>query len=98
MKEMSDQTRGIIFAVLAVIIFMVSSHFLRPPPQKQVPNSQKQQAAQANAAATGASQTAAVGAATAASAAPAAVPAAAAAQASAETPVVVESSLYRVQL
>jgi YidC/Oxa1 family membrane protein insertase len=98
MKEMSDQTRGIIFAVLAVVIFLVSSHFLSPPPQKQIPNSQKQQAAQASATAAATATATAAAQPPAVTAASPAAPPAAAAQAAAETPVVVQSSLYRVQL
>ena len=91
MKEMSDQVRGIIFVVLVMVVIFAWSHFYTPPvppPQKQAQtSSQKLSPSPANPA-----EPAAKSAAMAAAAPPVA------AQAAGEMPVVVESSLYRVEI
>ena len=92
MKEMSDQVRTVVFIVLAMLIFFTWSHFfmLNPPPS-QGPGQTAAPVAPAQGSAT--PQTNAVPGNTAAAAAKIAV-----IQASQERIIVVESTLYRVEL
>lgn len=89
MKEMSDQTRGIIFVVIVIAITFIWMHFFQPPvpPQKPAPTAVQTAPAQSNGAKPAAAPAAA-------KPAPAVKPAAA----QAETNLVVDSSVYRVEL
>jgi YidC/Oxa1 family membrane protein insertase len=89
-KEMSDQVRGIVFVVLVIAITFIWMHYFQPPPQKPGPSAV--QTASAPNTSSKAALPAAVNAlpATSASATPV--------QAQGETPVVVESTVYRVEL
>ena len=102
MKEMSDQVRGIVFVVIVIVITFTWMHFFQPPvppPQKpgQIAGQTTGQtapgagSAQPSAAAPGATQMAA-------SAAPAVAPKIPTARATEEENIVVESTLYRVEL
>ena len=89
MKELSDQIRGIIFVALVLLITLVWLHFYQPSiPQKPVASAPQTAPGQT------ASQTARI-AATPAPAHPVAIPTI---QASREKTIVVESTLYRVEL
>jgi YidC/Oxa1 family membrane protein insertase len=91
MKEMSDQVRGVIFVILVMAVIFAWSHFFTPPPvpaQKQAQTSaQKAPAALANTPEPAAKVQESVAAAPPAEA-----------QAPGETSVVIQSSLYRVEL
>jgi len=94
-KEMSDQARGIIFIVVALIILFVWQHYFKPPvppPQSTKTPAGQVAPAQNSAPAPESSVATPSSASVAAAAPPEAV------QASAEKSVVVESSLYRVAL
>ncbi len=105
MKEMSDQTRGIAFVVIVVVVTFVWMHYFQPPvppPQKagtvagqsapgQTPASGSTQPAGAQGAMQGSMQMAA-------GEAPAVAAKIPVAQAVTETNIMVESDLYRVEL
>jgi len=97
-KEMSDQTRGIVFVVIVLAITFIWVHYFQPA---SVPQKAAQSSSQSAPAQTGTPSAATAGAAAAASqqapvpSRPVAIPTV---QASAEKSVVVESSLYRVEL
>ena len=96
---MSDQTRGVIFVVVVIAITFIWMKFFQPPappPQKTGPVAGNTAPAQ-NAGA-GSAQPSAGSAATQSSATPAVAPHISVAQATAEKNIVVESSLYRVEL
>ncbi|MGB0035899.1 MAG: membrane protein insertase YidC [Candidatus Acidiferrales bacterium] len=91
MKEISDQVRGVIFVVVAMLFFVVWSYFFKPPvtPPQQKPGPAAQ---------TSPTQTPAPPQTAAAPATAAAAPAPTVAQASEEKTFVLESPLYRVEL
>jgi YidC/Oxa1 family membrane protein insertase len=96
MNELSDQVRGIIFVVLVLLVIGVWSHFYTPPAapvQKGVPTAASQQAGSAQSTAGPSAMKSAP-----APAAPGTPAKIEAVQASAEKTVVVQSSLYRVEL
>jgi YidC/Oxa1 family membrane protein insertase len=92
-KEMSDQTRGIVFVVLVIAITFIWMHFFQPPvqPPKPAPS-----AAQTASITPGTNSKSAAGTSVSAHAAQAVI--AKAAQAQAETNLVVDSSVYHVEL
>ena|SRR5579864_2368201 len=93
MKEMSDQTRGILFVVIVIAITLIWIHFFQPPiPPAQNPNQfSGKPVAGAGSLQPPAGQTSA-------SAVPAVVPKIPVVRATAEKNVIVESTLYRVEL
>jgi YidC/Oxa1 family membrane protein insertase len=91
-KEMSDQTRGVIFVILVMVVTLVWARYYKPAPLPQQTASPISQSATATAAPT---KSAAVLPATTAEAAKPVV--ISTVQASAEKGVVVESPLYRVE-
>ena len=102
MNEMNDQLRAILFVVLALLILFAWSHFVKPPvpPQKPAEAQQHGVIAPQNAATSQAPIAAPVAsaektAAAAESSKPAKIPVV---QATAEKSVVIESTLYRVEL
>ena len=95
MKEMSDQTRGIVFVVLVVLVTFVWMHFFAPPTPPQKPATAVQ-SAPAQAGGGKAAPETAVGAGTAAAtSAPTNVKPV---EAKAETTIAVDSTLYHVEL
>jgi YidC/Oxa1 family membrane protein insertase len=100
-KETSDQARGIIFVVLVIIITFTWMHFFQPPtPPPQKPGQTSSHTSGQAAPGAGSAQPSAGAGAMqmAAGAAPAAAPVIPVVQAAAEKTIVVESSLYRVEL
>jgi YidC/Oxa1 family membrane protein insertase len=98
---MSDQTRGVIFVIAVVAITFIWLHFFQPPsppPQKAGPVAGKTVAGQQNPGAGTVQPSASVSGARGAAPAPAAAANIPAVQAAAERNIVVESSLYRVEL
>src|SRR5271165_3397478 len=95
MNEMSDQVRGIIFVILVLLIIGVWSHFYTPavPPNQKNPPTASQPAHSSQAVA--AQPEPAMKGALAPSQAPAKIEAV---EASAEKTIVVESTLYRVEI
>src|SRR5579863_5198582 len=93
MKEMSDQTRGILFVVIVIAITLIWIHFFQPPiPSAQNPNQfSGKPVAGAGSAQPPAGQTSA-------SAVPVTVPKIPVVRATSEKNVIVESTLYRVEL
>ena len=91
MKEMSDQTRGIVFVVLVIAITFIWMHFFTPPAQPPKPATVATQSASASHGTISKPAPAA-----AASKAPAVI--AKPAEAQSETSLVVESGVYRVEL
>jgi YidC/Oxa1 family membrane protein insertase len=93
MNEMSDQVRGIIFVVLVLLVIGIWSHFYSPtvpPPQKSAPTAAQPAGLD--------HPTATPSAMKGAPAAPEALVRTEAVQASAEKTLVIESSLYRVEI
>jgi len=90
-KEMSDQTRGIVFVVLVIAITFIWMHFFTPPAQPPKPATVATQSASASHGTISKPAPAA-----AASKAPAVI--AKPAEAQSETSLVVESGVYRVEL
>jgi YidC/Oxa1 family membrane protein insertase len=94
---MSDQTRGIIFVVIVVAVTFIWMHFFQPPvPPPQKSGAVAGQTAPGQTPAAGSAQPAAMQ--MTAGAAPAMAAKIPVAQATAETNIVVESDLYRVEL
>lgn len=96
---MSDQTRGVIFVIVVIAITFIWMKFFQPPvppPQKTGPVAGNTVPAQNTGA--GSAQPSAGSAATQKSAAPAAAASIPVVQATAEKNIIVESSLYRVEL
>lgn len=96
MNEMSDQTRTVVFIIIAVAVMFAWSHFFMPAPPPQKPGQGVSQTAPAQAPGAGPSGAPAAGAAaTAAPARPVSIPTV---QATSEKIIVVESRLYRIEL
>jgi len=93
-KEMSDQTRGIVFVVIVIAITFIWMHYFQPPTPPSKPVSTAVQTAPAQSTGT----KPAAGATAAASAAAAAVTSAKPVVAQAETNLVVDSPVYHVEL
>jgi len=91
-KEMSDQTRGIVFVVIVIAITFIWMHFYQPPvpPQKPAPTAVQTAPAQNNASKAGAG--------TAAAQAAPSLPAAKPVAAQAESDLAIDSTVFHVEL
>jgi YidC/Oxa1 family membrane protein insertase len=98
MSEMSDQTRTIVFILVALAILFGWSHFFAPTPPPQKPGQTTAQSAPAQAPGAGPAGGAPAAAKAAATAAPLRPVSIAAVQATSEKIIVVESRLYRIEL